>query len=116
MAFAHPHMTPTYLKYSSNLPMKERHMKLSSTRTRKLQSLAAREEHKWRYDRVREYVLQRISNSAQKDKVHDVAAEKLIDSVVDSIVEDQSFVFKVRTRGATFSPIIRGPLLSSRGA
>jgi hypothetical protein len=78
-----------------------REKRLSSARRAKLQKLAARENHKWRYDRVKEYIQQRIdaSPSVAALDAHGRAAQAIVDQTVDRIVEDSSFIFRVR-RGA----------------
>ena len=98
MAFAHPHIPHAVAKYLKNAqvaPPAPRHNNLSPERIQKLRHLKDMEDYKWRHDRVKEYLVQKIKNSPQKAKLHTEAGAKLVEETVESVVEDISLVFKV---------------------
>lgn len=101
MAFASPHQRG-FVKYSVATPKCQ--PKLPEAKIEKLKHLVQREEHKWRHDRVKEYIGQRLELSNKRHQSHHPQARQLIEETVDRIVEDPSFVFKVSSSGGSCVP------------
>jgi len=102
MAFATPlipHAVAKYIKNNRVAPppaVSRLHSNnISPERIRRLKQMKDDQDRRWRYERVKEHLVQRIKGGPQRSKLHTEAGARLIQEAVERICKDSNLVFKV---------------------